>query len=360
MFFFSIKDHSSADVQAQPESSVFKHKKNFKIWFSPRSRKVRCMVDKRSESTVPENGLSGGTVAAQPDTSSSQLGDLSVFNFMSSSQDSRSQKSKNENRNRKKGSTKKNTVKREMSVQRATKNTRRKNKEIMKMNRLEAINQQWGFSEGVDPINQKQQPSPERAKRSSKRVSFLSPAVMSDEPQPEIQQESTNDLSPGSSAIRENLSDDKTQPGSTPDRFTQHDKLSTHSPNSNNNPDHDKISPLNHSSKRCKVEEKATTLETTPKRPRASPRRRRSQMSPAVLNPPSSTSPRCERSIRNSRQEQEGSPTVRDTVARKSPRSRTASVARPTSGSPTALKRNHKGETLLHIASIKVEEFKNN
>lgn len=326
------------------------------------------MVEKPSEVTVPESRSSGGTAATQPDTSSAQLGDLSVFNFTSSSQDSGSscsQRCKNENRNRKKGLTKKNAANREMSVHGATRTTRKQTNETMKKNRLEAINQRWGITDKVNSMKEKEQPCAERARRSSKRVSFQSPAVTSDEPQPEVPQGSTNDLSPGRNTMSQNISEDntvlndQTQPGqSMSDNVMQHNKLSTHGPSSND--EHDKVSPLKHSSKRCKVEE-VTTLETTPKRPRASPgRKRKSQMSPAILNPPSSASPRCDKSIRNSRQERGESPSALATGGQKSPCTPTASVIRPTSGSPAVMKRNYKGETLLHIASIKVEKFINN
>lgn len=344
----------------QPESPVLKHKKNFKIWFSPRSRKVRCMVEKPSEVTVLESRTSGETAAAQPDTITAQHQDLSVFNFTSSSQDSNSSCSQkcNENINRKKRSTKKNAANRKVSVQGTIRNTQKQNKQKIKKNRLEAINQQWGITEEVEALKEKDQACAEVTRRSSKRVSFLSPAVTSDEPQP---QRSTPELSAGRSTIRETPSQGsvtapnvQTQPGqSTSDSVVQHDKLFANDPNPNDNPEK-QISPPKHTSKRSRVEEKVVTSETTPKRPRASPgRRRKSQMSPAVLNPPSSSSPRCDKSIKNSREEQGDSPSV----GRKSPCTHGASVGRPTSGSPAVMKRNHKGETPLHLAAIKVEKI---
>ncbi|XP_042350799.1 BRCA1-associated RING domain protein 1 [Plectropomus leopardus] len=344
-------------VQTQPKSPVFKHKKNFKIWFSPRSRKVRCMVEKPSEVTVLESTSSGETAAAQPDSLTAQHQDLSVFNFTLSSQDSSSscpQTCKNENR--KKRSTKKNAASRK--VQGATRTTRKRAKQEMKKNRLEAINQQWGITKEADALKEKEQPCAEGARRSSKRVSFLSPAVTSDEPQPVVPQGSANELSPNRSTTRESLQvgsttvlNDQTQPGQRmSDSVDQHDKLSeTDKPEKHRN-----VSPPKSSSKRSRLEEKVTTLETTPKRPRASPGRgRKSQMSPAVLNPPSSASPRFDKRIKNSRGEQGDSPSARATVDRKSPCSPGASVGRPTSGSPAVMKRNHKGESLLHLAAIK-------
>ncbi|XP_068427896.1 BRCA1-associated RING domain protein 1 isoform X1 [Clinocottus analis] len=305
--------------QTPPRSSVFKQKKNFKIWFSPRSRKVRCMVEKPSEVLVPESTSSRGTAAAQQDTFTAQCQELSVFNFTSSSPDSSSscsQRCKNET----KGSTKKNVAVRKVSVQQATRTTRKQTKQKTEKHRLEAINQQWGITKEADAL--KKQHSTEGSRRSSKRVSFLSPAVMSGEPQSTVPQGSTNELSPGRSTVKKSLLEgsvtvlnDQTQlVQKMLDSVGQHDTLSE----SDSPKKRDNVSPPKHSSKRSRVEEKAATLETTPKRPRASPgRRRKSQMSPAVLNPLSSASPR------------------------------------PTLGSPAVTKRNHKGETLLHLAAIK-------
>ncbi|XP_044073219.1 BRCA1-associated RING domain protein 1 isoform X2 [Siniperca chuatsi] len=352
-------DSSLAEIQTQPESPVFKHKKNFKIWFSPRSRKVRCMVENPSEVTVPENKSSGETAAAQPDTITAHRQDLSVFNFVSSSQDSScSQRCKNENRTRKKRSTKKNAASRKVSVQGTTRTTRKQSKQKMKKNRLEAINQQWGITEEVDALKEKEHPCVEGARKSTKRVSFLSPAVTSDGPQPEVPQGSTNELSPGRSTMRETLSGGGVtvlNGQSMSDSVVQHDRLSANDPNPTDNPEkQDNVSPPKHSSKRSRVEDKVATLETTPKRPRASPgRKTKSQMSPAVLNPPSLASPRYDKSTKNSREEQGDSPSVLATVGRKSPSTHRASVGRPTSGSPAVMKRNHKGETLLHLAAIK-------
>lgn len=328
------------------------------------------MVEKSSEGAIPEKPTEE-TTATQPDIGSAQPGDLSVFNFTSSSQESGSSPSqmcKNENKNKKKVSTKRNAGSRAISVQKATRTTRKKTKETVKNGRLGAINQQWGITVEVDPEKKKEQSCAERAGRSSKRVSFLSPVVTSDEPQLEVCRRNTSAISPGRNTMSENASEDdtvpndQTQPGpSMSDSVMQHDKLSSQSPSSIHNPDkHDKASPLRHSSKRCKLEEKVTTLETTPKRPRASLGRRKSQLSPATLNPPSLFSPRCDKSVRKSREEQRESPSALGTVVQKSPSTPTASVGRPTSGSPAIVKRNHKGETLLHIASIKVEKYMNN
>ncbi|XP_062287287.1 BRCA1-associated RING domain protein 1 [Scomber scombrus] len=354
-------DSPLAEIQTQNENSVIKHKKNFKIWFSPRSRKVRCMVEKPSEVTVPESRSSGET-AAQPDAVATQCKDLSVFNFTSSSQDSDScsQKCHTDNRNRKNTLTKKNAANRKASKQGTTRTTQKQTKKKM----LEAINQQWGITDGVDALTEQEQPCAEGARRSSKRVSFLSPAVTSDEPQPDVSKGSPNELCLISG--RSNMTDSPSGGSiivlnnqaqlceNMSNRVIQHDTLSANDPIMTADPEkQDNGSP--HSSKRSRVEEKVITLETTPKRPRVSPGRRRKslgQKSPAVLNPRSLISPRCEKNTITPRKEQEESPSVPAIAGRKSPSTQT-SVGRPTTGSPAVMKRNHKGETPLHLAAIK-------
>lgn len=363
-FLHLIADSFLAKNETPPQSPVFKKKKNFKIWFSPRSRKVRCMVEKPSEVLVPESTSSRGTAASQQDTCTAPCQDLSVFNFISSSSDSASscsQRCKNENG--KKGSTKKKVAIRKVSGQRATRTTRKQTKQKTTTRRLDAINQQWGIPKEADALQIKEQHLAEGSRMSSKRVSFHSPAVMSDEPQPKVPQ-GTNELSPGRSTLGKRLLEgsvtelnEQTQLDQRMfDSVGQHDKLSeTDSPEKQN-----AMSPPKHSSKRSREEEKAVTLDTTPKRPRASTgRRRKAQTSPAVLNPLSLASPRCDKSIKHSRQEPGDSPSVRASVGRQSPCTPVASVGRPTSGSPAVTKRNHKGETLLHLAAIKVEWFLN-
>ncbi|CAB1328689.1 unnamed protein product [Coregonus sp. 'balchen'] len=76
------------ELQAQSENSVLKHKKNVKIWFSSRSRKVCCRVEKPAEIPQPSDRETGsGKAAPRPPNTipESKFKDLSVFNFNSSS-----------------------------------------------------------------------------------------------------------------------------------------------------------------------------------------------------------------------------------------------------------------------------------
>ncbi|XP_034550034.1 BRCA1-associated RING domain protein 1 [Notolabrus celidotus] len=349
-------DVSIAEVPPQPASPVLKHKKNFKIWFSPRSRKVRCTVEKPSEVPISVSRSPKEACTAQPDSVTARGQDLSIFNFTSSSQDSGSGCSeagcKNENLNKKKRSTKKNAASRKVSGLVAPRTTRTQSKEKTKKSKLEAINQQWGITEKGDALKETEQPCTEGARRSSKRVSFLSPPVTSEVPKP-----STEELSSCRSTVGTSLTEgtvtvpsDQSQPCQS---MQDDDKLPADDPNPASNPEkQDNTSTPKHSIKRSRVEEKVVTPETTPKRPRASPgRRRKSQMSPAVLNPQSTASPRCDKSIKKSQGRERGhSPSLLATTARKSP---CAAAGRPSPGSPPFMKRNHKGETLLHLAAIK-------
>lgn len=346
--FFSDLD----DTKAENEPSVFKQKKNFKIWFSPRSRKVRCLVEKPLEVASARSKSTRGAGPAKSGNLSAQPGVMSIFNFTSSSQDSGSSsspKSRNKSNIRKKRSSKRNASSGEMSVECARRVTQHETKATMKRNKLEAINQQWGIIGKTDSPNKKGQASAEGVGRFTKRVSFLSPAGTSDDPQP-VPQASSNDPGPDTSTMQGNPSESSSVPNEqtqSHQNFSpsviQSDAPSVHVPSFGDSlvTTHDYVSPLKRPSETCKADDKVTTLQTTPKRPRVSPARgRKSQISPSVLNP--SASPGCDKKKRTQRQCE--SPPVQ----------RSPCSQRSASGSPAVLKKNYKGETPLHIASIKV------
>lgn len=353
-FMYVFADHSPDDTKAEFECSVFKQKQNFKIWFSPRSRKVRCLLEKPSEVTSPGSRSTTGAVPAKSGNHCAQPGDLSIFNFASSSQDSGSSSSlnsRNKSNIRKKSSAKRKASSRDMSVECASRATRKETKETMKKNTLEAINQQWGIIKETDSPNKRGQAYAQGVRRSTKRVSFLSPAVRSDDSQPEVPQASSNDHRPDMSTTKGNLSEnnsflnEQTQScQNISPSVTQSDAPSVHVPGfGDTSATRDYVSPLKRPSETCKADNKVTTLETTPKRPRVSPvRGRKSQISLAVLNPPPSASPGSDQKKRIQRQ-------------CKSPPVQRSPCSQRTAGSPAVLKRNYKGETPLHIASIKVQ-----
>lgn len=220
----------------------------------------------------------------------------------------------------------------------------------MKKNKLEAINQQWGITGETDSPSKKGQAHAEGVRRSTKRVSFLSPTGTYDDPQPEVP-ETSNGHRPDTRTMKGNLSESnsvlnkQTQSSQSPS-VTQSHAPSVHicfGSSGDSSATHDYVSPLKHPSETCKADDKVTTLETTPKRPRVSPARgRKSQISPTVLNPLPSASPRCDKKERI-QQHCESPPVQRSPCSQRS-----------ASGSPAVSKRNYKGETPLHIASIKV------
>lgn len=291
---------------------------------------------------------------------SAQPQDMSIFNFTSSSQDSGSSSSPN---SKNKSSSKKRSAKKNASsgnmVQCASSSRQKQTKETMKKKKLEAINQWWGITGKADSPNTKGQACVEGVRRSTKRVSFLSPAVTCDDPQLEVPQASNNDHRPDTGTVKGNLSENN----SVLNEQTQSSQKISPSVISSEGPSvncpsfgdspakRDYVSPLKRPSETCKADDKITTLETTPKRPRMSPARgRKSQIFPTVLNLPSSASPGCDKKKIYSRGQQCKSPPVH-----RSPLSQ-----RSASGSPAVLKRNHKGETPLHIASIKVRNSQAN
>lgn len=354
LIMYVFADHSPDNTKAETKCSVFKQKKGFKIWFSPRSRKVHCLLEKPSEVTSPESRSSRGGGPGESDNHSAQTGDLSIFSFTSSSQESGSSSSPNagnKSNNRKKRSTKRNASSREMLAERANRATRKETKEIMKKNKLEAINQQWGITGETHSPDKKRQANAEGVRRSTKRVSFLSPAGTSDVPQSEVPQARSNDHRPDTSTMKGTLSEHNSvlnkQTQSSQNispSIIQSDAPSVHVPSFGDSlATHDYVSPLKRPSETCTADDKVTTLETTPKRPRVSPARgRKSQISPTVLSPPPSASPGCDKKKRI-QQECESPPVQRSPCSQRS-----------ASGSPAILKRNYKGETPLHIASIKV------
>ncbi|XP_038158551.1 BRCA1-associated RING domain protein 1 isoform X1 [Cyprinodon tularosa] len=346
-------ESSCVEVKSQAEAVVLKQKKNFKIWFSPRSRKVRCKVEKPLEVPIPDNSSSGEQPAAQ-------CQDLSVFNFASSSQDSSS--SQCENNVNRKGRKRSKKVATKKQVQGRTSTTRKQNKESMKRKRLETINRQWGITEDQNPSSGLEPFCADGARRSSKRVSFLSPTVANDKPHPEVSQ--IDELSLTNHTMKEGFSGGGVNVLSNQSQHElsiSSEMVSTNDPNPNNNSSKNKsISPQENTSKRNKTEEVNRTLDTTPKRPRASPgQRRKTPDRPSLpfTECLTLTSPMRERSKKHLRADEQRSPSV---VALRSAESHNKSLCSPRSsgsrsspGSPAVMKRNHKGETPLHLAAIK-------
>ncbi|KAJ0070092.1 hypothetical protein NL108_002414, partial [Boleophthalmus pectinirostris] len=334
--------NKSVLYSTKQETPVSNQKKNFKIWFSPRSRKIRCLVEKPSEGTAPESKTPGETTAANTTNASK---DLSVFNFTSSSQDSGSSSPQMCNSStRNKRQNKKSAPSRKQPSAHATVHAQQK-QSVQKMRRLQAINQQWGISEG--PMALKDQPCREQPHRSGKRVSFGGSAVNSDQPQG-----TNNELSPGTvtGTIPETISSDRVAESNTEivDNLDQRTIAPPNECEAEDDAEKKEETEPSPAMKKSRMEE-GHSLDMTPKRPRTSPgTRRRSggRRISSVLSSPSLSSPAGSKAARSPRVELGDSPSSSlGSVSRKSPRL--------SCGSPAVMKRNHKGETPLHIAAIK-------
>uniref|UniRef100_A0A8C6T761 BRCA1 associated RING domain 1 n=1 Tax=Neogobius melanostomus TaxID=47308 RepID=A0A8C6T761_9GOBI len=252
---------------------------------NPRSRKIRCLVEKTSESTAPKNKPPGENVT------------------------------------------------------------------MRKMSRLQAINQQWGITDG--PAALTDQPCTEQPHKSGKRVSFGGPAVTSDKSHAPLPQRTTDELIP--CTVTENVpgtvSNDQAFEPSTEivDDFDQNRSPPSNEFKAGDNPDKKEETVVCSPAVKRSRSDQVVTMDTTPKRPRVSPGKRRPSAGrkvPCVLSSPSLPSPVGAKATRSPRVELGDSPSSSlGSVSRKSPRL--------SSGSPAVLKRNHKGETPLHIAAIK-------
>ncbi|XP_054887545.1 BRCA1-associated RING domain protein 1 isoform X2 [Poeciliopsis prolifica] len=339
-------DCSVAEVSSQGSAALPKHK-NFKIWFSPRSRKVRCKVEKPLEVTAPDRKSKVPTAQCQ---------DLSVFNFTSSSQDSSSSQNESNVNSKGKKISKKTATTRQ--VQGCPSTTRRQTKESLKKKRLEAINQKWGITDDQNPSSGPEPSCAVGTRESCKRVSFLSPSVSTDEAQTEASQ--VCELSLTNCTINESLPRGEINMLS---HQSQHGQSTSSQMASTNNPNLDdsskidtNMSPLESLSKRSKTVERNCSLETTPKRQRASSGQRRKSPSPFTERL-TLASPTSGKKKKHPREGKQHSPSV---VALMPSDSRNKSVCSPRSsfghsspGSPAVMKRNHRGETPLHLAAIK-------
>uniref|UniRef100_A0AAY4EIK6 BARD1 protein n=1 Tax=Denticeps clupeoides TaxID=299321 RepID=A0AAY4EIK6_9TELE len=305
---FQVPPRSHAASESA-DNAVSGNKKNFKIWFSPRSRKVRCRVEKPE--AVSLSSADPDETLPKPREASSKSQDLSVFNFNSSSQDSCSSASpkeegshdKKKNKNKKKKPTKSSAT-RQPAGRRQIPATRNQSRQHQRRLRLEAANQQWGFSgeeEATEPAGRK----------SSRRVSFRSPGLPVQEPPQRFPARSSGVVSPTddkrSAAVAANL------PASM-----------------------EEASSPRRTSRGGRMQEAATGQQSTPKRPRPSPGRGRRSLvegiTPLFTPPPSPATPRT------------------PAQASESP---ALVLQSPRQSSPAFMKRNHKGETPLHLAAIK-------
>ncbi|XP_051567043.1 BRCA1-associated RING domain protein 1-like [Myxocyprinus asiaticus] len=344
------------DAVLSKESSVTK-KKNFKIWFSPKSRKVRCCVEK-----PVEVNLSKEDQQKKPTTSpASKPKDLSVFNFTSSSQDSGSSTPPRGKVTKKTKTKRVNPAcKQARGPKKPVKRTQ--TKQECKRLKLEAINQQWGFGkEGALDRNDEEAEkvsSGDDNSKSSKRVSFQCPGSQPEEPQKTVHQGENQNLIPDV--------EDTESGGKKPPSHDQLSELVSDTSESNKNAPGSLQSSPSRVPKRARVNQDSEKSASTPKRPRTSPGRRKRLTREGTTQSTPLPTKDLSQSLRTSKQSKE----EQNVKLNLSPLTRRSSytpvlgrspVVRRNQRSPAYMKRNHKGETPLHLAAIKgdVEEVRN-
>ncbi|KAL4609114.1 BRCA1-associated RING domain protein 1 [Arapaima gigas] len=285
----------SPSVEASPKSArggAANPRKNFKVWFSPRSRRIRCRVAK-AEGTTPQ-GLNAKKRILFPKQTQdvSRPKDLSVFSFSSSSQDSTPSHCRDANA--KKDKTTRRVMKKKSVGQKHS--TTKQTRTAVRKKKLEAINRQWGISQGVDTTG-------EGGERINQKVSFQSPgkcpaSLLGSDLQQGVDQETPASLMGG--------------------RTDQHKKVDP------------------------SVGEDLGLLEETPPKEHSPTAAKRTR----PQDPPDTQStPKLPRGSLGAKKQAKGVPLA--TPIQEQP----GAVASPRT--PTVLKRNHKGETLLHLAAIK-------
>ncbi|KAG7463949.1 hypothetical protein MATL_G00182100 [Megalops atlanticus] len=355
----------SATPPAEPSGpAAQKHKKNIKIWFSPRSRKVRCQVERAAEGAPQGQGVKPALLEPCRDSTGSR--DLSIFNFNSSSQDSASSPQRIDCNSDGKKKRKKRTGQRGKCAQAGPKPaTRKQTKLINKKRKLDAINQEWGISsDGAVPGGERHD---EEAKgRPKRKVSFQCPGVSPSSLEqrqlhgpvgnahPQIAQEGPEEGGVTSTREENPTAEDggvtSTSQHSSPQQADGTDPGDATARQA-------KSPPARRTSKRPLPPEGAQP-ESTPKRPRPSPGRGKRSMATGLKQPIAalfSSSPSARSPSRKLLEKQggSGSSSPPQTPAKSSPGGTGLRGGRLSPGSPAVLKRNHKGETLLHLAAIK-------
>ncbi|XP_048835338.1 BRCA1-associated RING domain protein 1 [Brienomyrus brachyistius] len=318
---------SPAEVNASPseESSLHpvqpaavKAAKRFKIWFSPRSRKVRCRVDKRVK-LVPQDPRKGGM--AEKCGSSTRPRDHSVFSFSSSSQDSVSSYPCGGNSDGLKKTAGKKNVRRP-PVLCPKRVLRKQTEKIAQKEKLDALNHQWGIDQARGSGSR--EGNAVEVGRSSRKVSFQSAVEVCDSPAGPQPDEDSCSLTPSRGPSQRATQGGNQRPrrrimgaDSSPGRQTAdgaHSDPSCQTPRRG----------------RPRTEERA---QGTPKKPRLSPGpgARCGEKDPARAAPIASPAAKaCYRRLGEQQPESSTSPRT-----------------------PPLLKRNHKGETPLHLAAMK-------
>lgn len=337
------------DTIKSDESFIPKNKKNIKIWFSPKSRKVRCCIEK------PVGLNKSNEVQGKKANTSPSSKDLSVYNFTSSSQESGSSSPPRGKANKKiKKKRISQTCKQTGGALRPK--TWTQTMQECKRLELEAINQQWAFGkEGAIDKNDKEDEkvsSGDDNRRSSKRVTFHFPHRQPEETHKTVHQEQNQIPSPQKS-IPSYLEFEGTEKQSSavlssPYYDQQVEPVTDIPQESNENTPAPPQPSLARVRKRAREDQDSEDPQRMPKQLRTTSRwKKRSSREVAA-----STEDRSRR-LRTSRQSNEKQ-NVNPITPATPDLERKSSSGRHKQTNPACMKRNLNGETPLHLAAIKV------
>ncbi|XP_016305449.1 BRCA1-associated RING domain protein 1-like isoform X2 [Sinocyclocheilus anshuiensis] len=343
------------DTIKSDESFIPKNKKNIKIWFSPKSRKVRCCIEKPADSNK-SNEVQGKKADMSPSSK-----DLSVFNFTSSSQESGSSSPPRGKANKKIKKKRISQTCKQTRVGQRPKTWTQTMQECKRL-KLEAINQQWAFGKEGSRDNKNEEDekvsSGDDNRRSSKRVSFHFPRSQPEETHKAVHQEQNQIPSPQKS-IPSNLEVEDTEKQSSaafcsPCYDQQVEPVTDIPQESNENTPGPPQPSLASVCKRTREDRDSDDPQRMPKQPRTtSGWKKRSSREETASTEDHSLS------LRTSRQSSEKQNVNPITPATPDLGKKSSSV-RNKQANPSYMKRNHNGETPLHLAAIKgdVEEVR--
>ncbi|RXN31389.1 BRCA1-associated RING domain 1 [Labeo rohita] len=345
-----------SDTITSDKNSIPKNKKNIKIWFSPKSRKVRCCIDK------PFDSNKSNEVQEKKANVSTSSKDLSVFNFTSSSQESGSSSPPRGKANKKIKKKRISQTCKQTSGHQRTK-TWTRTMQAYKRLKLEAINQQWAFEkkgaiDGKDEEAEKVSSGDDNG-RSGKRVSFHFPHSQPEETHKAVRQ-GQNQIPSSQKSILSNLEVEETEKQQNSAAFSlpyydeQVEPVTDIPKECNENPPGPPQTSLPRVHKRTREGQGSDDPQRKPKKPRTtSTRKKRSSTEGTASDEDLS------QSLRTSRQSNEKHKVKPITPATPDLKRKSSSV-RHKQTSPTYMKRNLNGETPLHLAAIKgdVEEVR--
>uniref|UniRef100_A0A673HU37 BRCA1-associated RING domain protein 1-like n=2 Tax=Sinocyclocheilus rhinocerous TaxID=307959 RepID=A0A673HU37_9TELE len=343
------------DTMKSDESFIPKNKKNIKIWFSPKSRKVRCCIEK------PVDSNKSNEVQGKKADMSLSSKDLSVFNFTSSSQESGSSSPPRGKANKKIKKKRISQTCKQTRVGQRPKTWTQTMQECKRL-KLEAINQQWAFGKEGSRDNKNEEDekvsSGDDNRRSSKRVFFHFPCSQPEETHKAVHQEPNQIPSPQKS-IPSNLEVEGTEKQSSaalssPCYDQQVEPVTDIPQESNENTPGPPQPSLASVCKRTREDRDSDDPQRMPKQPRTT-----SGWKKRSFRERTASTEDCSQSLRTSRQSNEKQNMNQITPATPDLGRKSSSV-RHKQANPAYMKRNHNGETPLHLAAIKgdVEEVR--